>query len=140
MATKKKEVTKKIVMTEENGENIYEIVYDNGDRYEGKCCSKREVPHGSGVYYFKTGETYKGEINYGVLSGFAEISLLHNESYIGQYHNNFPNGLGTWFGLNGYRYTGDFKDGIKHGSCIEEMFANGDKFEGIYKNGERKSG
>ena len=59
---------------------------------------------------------------------------------MGEYNDNFPNGIGTWKSANGYVYNGHFKNGYKHGKCIEETFPNGDTFVGFYDMGEIKEG
>ena len=45
-------------------------------------------------------------------------------------------GEGILRSANGDRYKGRFKQGLKHGKCIE-ILADGTRFEGYYNEGER---
>lgn len=68
------------------------------------------------------------------------------EKYIGQWHDNFQNGMGIhiWYESKGEqkylrnRYVGEWKNGFRHGYGVF-FYANGGKYEGMweqnYKNG-----
>ena len=56
--------------------------------------------------------------------------------YEGEYKNQIPNGLGTFYSdeKDDFKYTGQFKDGKFHGQGVLTK-GNGDSYQGEYKNG-----
>lgn len=101
----------------------------------------------SGLCYYKnfvflgstqTKDWYEGELLNNKFHGKG--SYFHNEE--GQFKGDrvegqFLNGeisKGTYFFSNGSKYSGTFKDGLRHGFG-KEFIASGDSYEGIYSNG-----
>ena len=77
------------------------------------------------------------EQNYTINNINNNKELLFNDGkYVGQVVNGVAEGKGTWYGINGDRYEGDWKFNKREGKGIY-YFNNGNRYEGDYKNGIR---
>lgn len=135
------------------------------DRYEGQW--ENGLMNGSGKLYFSNGWTFDGEIKndsirgegklesdsflkkgilkeihddnkvYIVLNGSngLYIDKLNSISYVGNFIEDTLNGEGE-IRYESYTLTGNFTDNKLEGRGIIQ-FINGDRFEGIFKNGKR---
>jgi len=109
-------------------------VYENGDRYTGR--SKRDTPHGRGVYEHADGRRYEGDYFYGVREGHCVASYVNGARYVGQWKNDMRHGQGALTTKTGTRHEGQWVCGKLHGHGIE-IDVRGFRFEGSYIDGER---
>ena len=135
------------------------------DRYEGQW--KNRKMNGTGKLYFTNGWIYEGEIENDSIKGkgklesnsftkeglFIEIhddnivfialngsnglyiDKLNSITYVGNFINDKLNGEGE-IRYESYTITGNFIDNKLEGRGVIK-FINGDRFEGIFKNGKR---
>ena len=80
---------------------------------------------------------YVGQVVNGVAEGKGTWYGINGDRYEGDWKFNKREGKGIYYFNNGNRYEGDFKNGIRDGRGIG-YFKNGDKYEGEYKNGLRE--
>ena len=67
--------------------------------------------HGQGVYIFKSGELYRGDIQNGLKHGFGRFEYSDKRVYEGYWHHNNKFGMGTVFFPNGVKFHGLFQKG-----------------------------
>ena len=89
-----------------------EIVFKNGDSYEGEIA--KDQPNGTGIYKFKNKSYYQGEFKDGKFHGRGKLVDTFNELTI----------------------TGDFKLGNAQGRCKVE-YGEGISYEGEVRQGLR---
>ena len=136
------------------------INYPNGDFYEGEV-DEQGLHHGTGVMNYKKrqyenwAETqasykrYSGQWNHGVKSGKGKMEYYMNGNgvmeYFGNWENDFPNGKGNLTkhsSVTNMTYSGEWKDGLRHG--FGKYTLNWDKgtfppekYEGEWKDDKR---
>ncbi len=85
-----------------------ELLYGNGDKYIGNF--ELDEPHGKGVYIYKNGCYYDGEFVLGMACGYGKVfDQLNNITFEGEfaknkkcgfgisYKNSIPSYIGNWF-------------------------------------------
>jgi hypothetical protein len=94
--------------------------------YEGEF--KNAMPNGAGVWKIGAHTRIAGTFQSNKLNekDISEISALKEFQIIG-------NGVMEVDGDTGYRYTGSFKDMLKHGDGIQ-VYANGTRYEGTFND------
>jgi hypothetical protein len=132
--------------------------YPDGGRYEGMCSQgKRD---GQGVYYWPSGDTYrggwsndqqhgegetviasgkrlKGRWDRGKANGIFIITWPDGAQYAGSLQNGVQQGEGKLIYSNGDVYKGEFENNLKHGYGVM-TWASGARYEGQYKEGKRQ--
>ena len=122
--------------------------YTNGDKYEGDFLKGRR--HGQGVLTYANGDKYEGEWDTNLKSGIGKASFFKKGAEgalvpIGTYHGTFVKGKRSGQGLFMYpnkdRYSGEWKNGLKHGKgtyIFQEPFLKmaGNWFEGKLLTGQ----
>jgi len=69
-----------------------EILYKNGDEYNGELLNGKMSGHG--LYKFKNGSYYEGELKEGQFEGRGKlIDKLNDLVIVGQFRNGQPNGI-----------------------------------------------
>ena len=121
--------------------------------YTGEVTSVN-VPAGHGVAVFDDGSTYSGGWLAGAWSGAGVLVKADKSVYSGEFAENACNGAGVLVLADGTRFEGAFAGGVVHGAAIERlstcdlhhsaplllMFGSGDRFEGVFCDGKRKTG
>lgn len=118
-------------------EGTGQMVYDNGDIYDGGW--KNGIFSGHGIMKYRNGDIYDGEWENGERNGEGEYTWKNGGVYIGKYKNGLREGYGEFIGWTGYRetygwtgtYRGNSKDDMFEGQGIFE-FNNGDIFDGDF--------
>ncbi len=59
---------------------------------------------------------------------------LNGYKYVGEFKDGMPSGQGTLIFPDGSKYVGEFKDGMPNGQGTD-TFANGDRYVGEWRNG-----
>ena len=113
-----------------------EIVYSNGDLYDGTL--KNLLRDGTGRLIYASGDVYVGEFSQDALSGEGEYTYVNGDTYRGGFKNGVMDGEGVYTWADGSVYTGSFRDGKKDGAGVF-VWANGDRYEGGYTQ-DKKSG
>ena len=96
--------------TRKERRNKFQIVYKNGEMYQGAV--KNQKKHGLGVYRFKNGDVYRG-----------------------QYKNGEKHGEGVYQYKDGAKYQGPYVDGKRNGKGIY-ITPSGKKIEVLFMNNE----
>ena len=73
------------------------------------------------------------------------MNFANGDKYEGDFQKDNITGKGTYSGNDGSLYTGDFKEGKKHGHGIllikiyigSQLYPNKDKYEGLWENDKR---
>ena len=121
------------------------------------------IPHGQGTLTWPNGRKYVGELKYGIIHGQGTVTLpdgmkyvgdfrdgiQHSHgsltppdscnnnwrcsTYVGQFKNGKPNGLGTMILRDGTKYVGEFRDTRWHGQGTLTA-PNGRKYVGEFRN------
>jgi len=89
-----------------------EVVFKNGDRYEGELSNQQ--PHGKGTYIFRDGSHFTGEFAHGLFHGHGCL-------------------LDTFSDIS---VQGNFFEGTPQGNC-KVTYPDGSLFEGPMKMGYR---
>ena len=108
-----------------------------GGRYEGAIKGGRR--HGSGKYWWNTGDRYAGRWVNGSRTGQGRYWWANGNRYVGQFLNNQLNGRGTFYWRNGSRYVGSFANGKFHGYG-RIYWSNGARYAGQWSVGNRTDG
>jgi hypothetical protein len=116
---------------------------------DGSDTQKKTEAYGQGVRVMPDGSTYSGQWNNGLPDGRGEWRAPEPscESYIGEWKVKDPkghkiaykHGFGIQKFANGDTYEGDYKDGKFHDRG-KYTYANGDVFMGIYDSGIKVNG
>ena len=139
-------------------DNCIGIINHNNGRYEGNF--KNNKKHGSGSYYFTSGDRFIGDYKNGdVISGsyiyksgqrftgkFTKkgspafgteryVGKWNGDKYVGNFNNWKRHGQGTYFYKNGDKHFGEWKKGKRHGIGTY-TFKNGKIKKGIWENGK----
>ena len=117
-------------------DNIYRVSYDKGgladDLYIGEINGDYEK-HGTGIYFYKSGDIYFGNFLNGDNTGSGMFLWSTGDSYSGQMENGRRNGEGVLKWSDGESYTGIFTDNMKNGYGVN-IFSDGSVYEGDYSN------
>lgn len=124
-----KEITKTVVL---NGKSTTFccITWENGSTYEGEIINMKF--NGFGLLNHYTGYSIRGHFVDGRVQGTAEYTR-GKISYVGDWHNNVPQGHGVERVDGLFSYEGTFIDGIKHGKGKMKIENKG-KYEGDFKH------
>lgn len=87
------------------------IVTDNYT-YDGDIVDG--VAHGNGVYYYKNGDQYTGEVKYNKLDGFGTYNYRSGARYVGFFSYGKIHGIGT-FEDSYHIYKGTWRNSKRHG-------------------------
>ena len=99
-----------------------EVVFKNGDRYEGEL--KDDQPDGKGVYNFQDGSRYTGHFEKGLFHGNGKlIDTFSDVTITGQFVTGIANGLCKVVYSDGSIYEGKMKDGYREGQGTLEFGA-----------------
>ncbi len=116
--------------------------FANFNQYVGEF--KDGQYNGQGTLTYANGDKYVGEFKYGKKNGQGTLTFASGAKYVGEYKDDKRNGQGTITWADGDKYVGEFKDGKRNGYGYFFDGANdkykGDKFFGVFENGEQKAG
>ena len=68
----------------ESNDNAKEFIFDNGDKYRGEY-NDEGIMHGNGIYTFKNGNMYVGELKMGVFEGKGKLIYKNGDFYEGNW-------------------------------------------------------
>lgn len=106
----------------------YIVVQQEG--YVSECIE------GKGIYKYKNGDIYEGELDNGTLHGIGTYKYASGHIYTGEYKFNMRYGKGIFIYPSGDIYEGEWKNDTKHGKgCVK--YACGNIYEGNYMNGKK---
>jgi hypothetical protein len=130
-----------------SGYGVY--VFDSGEKYVGNW--KNSKRNGQGINYWINKSTYDGEWKDDLKHGYGTLTSPTGEKKTGFWENgtykgtniaksgcvsgNCQNGSGTFIYTNGDKYEGLFKNGIIDGQGTY-TYVNGDYYTGELKNGK----
>ncbi len=102
------------------------------------------MKHGTGVYFFDTGDYYTGEWQDDIIHGTGTYvwgkNKWYGHKYEGEFRKGIRNGKGKMHYPNGAIYMGNWVNNFKHGSGFILWMKgrwNGYKFLGEFKEGKR---
>jgi len=98
----------------DSNENVKEFIFDNGDKYRGEY-NDEGVMHGNGIYTFKNGNMYVGELKMGVFEGKGKLIYKNGDFYEGNWLDDNKEGVGKFTYANGNIYEGNFRLGYMEG-------------------------
>jgi hypothetical protein len=112
---------------------------EDGSRSKGQWNGKEQL-HGIGEIIFANGDFFEGEFKDGKKNGHGKWTFATGTVFEGEYKDGKKHGHGKWTFANGDVFEGDvfegeFKDGKENGHC-KWTYANGTVFEGEYKDGK----
>ncbi len=114
------------------------IDYGEGEKYIGEFSKGKE--NGKGKLYHKDGTEEEVQFTDGVRARKSQtITPVVEKPTEGCVNGDCENGTGTYIFPSGNKYTGQFKNYTREGNGIAWM-ANGDRFEGIFRNNEFAAG
>lgn len=106
--------------------------FDEGE-YTGELLDG--LPHGKGIFKYKTGDQYEGEFRQGLKEGNGIFKNKEGE-YDGFWKDNKRNGHGKYIFKNGDIFMGEFKSDMFNGQGIL-LYSNGNKTIGTWENNKR---
>lgn len=122
------------------GENLYRIVYSNGDVYEGQMAGLQRS--GQGKLTYNGGDVYEGAFYADKLHGEGLFVYSSGDTYKGHFSSGKKSGLGTytWMGEDGApaaTYTGAFAADKRNGYGV---FTSADNtvYKGYFVNDKRE--
>lgn len=118
----------------DSNENVKEFIFDNGDKYRGEY-NDEGVMHGNGIYTFKNGNMYVGELKMGVFEGKGKLIYKNGDFYEGNWLDDNKDGLGKFTYANGNIYEGNFRLGYMEGKG-KLSISNGNIYIGEFENGK----
>mmetsp|Transcript_23302 Transcript_23302/g.20677 ORF Transcript_23302/g.20677 Transcript_23302/m.20677 type:complete len:259 (+) Transcript_23302:59-835(+) len=132
---------------EEQREYVIRLPSEGGFSYTGQVLKSTEVKEGKGVLKYPDLSVFYGHFNNNIATGSGRLILSTGDVYEGEWRQ-FPNledifkplksilhGQGTFLKfISGY-YTGEWKQGRKHGFG-KEIFEDGSQYSGYYEEGE----
>ncbi|HZW19937.1 protein kinase domain-containing protein [Noviherbaspirillum sp.] len=110
------------------------IVWDNGDRYEGRLVKGSK--EGRGQFTWANGQRYTGDWAGDVPNGKGVLRFANGNRYEGEVRNGEPHGQGTIRFPSGDVYTGGWMKGKHHGQG-KYTWANGTYWEGEFRDGAK---
>ena len=93
-----------------------QIRFKNGNQYIGEFLNG--IIEGEGIFLWKDGVSYKGSFLSNKIMGVGTYQWPDGSIYTGEVHNGLREGKGTFktqAGKEQIIYTGDWKEGLKHG-------------------------
>ena len=105
--------------------------FENGNTYDGEMVYG--IPHGKGLMKFSGGDEYLGEFIKGKMHGKGAILLVNGDSYHGQWQEGEAHGDGTYRKSDGSNFSGKFKNGMREGKAIM-TWKNGDTLKGTWQD------
>ena len=116
-----------------------EIIYENGDIYNGQTLNDKK--HGQGIMKYANGNVYDGSWNNDKRHGQGTITFNNDDVYEGEWKDDNIDGQGTMTFHYGDNYEGEWNDFYQYGQGTMK-YANGDNYEGNwindFKNGPGK--
>ena len=103
-----------------------QIKFKNGNQYIGEISNG--IIDGEGMFLWKDGVSYKGSFVSNSIEGKGCYEWPDSSIYQGEVKNSLRHGKGTFktsAGKEQISYTGDWKDGLKHGYGEMTYLANG---------------
>jgi hypothetical protein len=85
---------------------------------------------------YGNGNTYRGEIKYGSMSGVGTMIYANGDKYSGQFSDNTIQGQGKFVFAIGGGYIGEWKYNKPHGKGIETYTDGRQPSEGFFENGK----
>lgn len=101
-----------------------QLRFKNGNQYAGDISNG--IIEGEGVFLWKDGVSYKGGFVNNTMEGHGTYEWPDGSTYVGSIRNGLRDGTGTFKSSAGKElivYTGDWKEGLKHGHG-EMTYAN----------------
>jgi hypothetical protein len=120
------------VDTFKTGVGIY--FFKDGGLYRGEILNGKY--YGKGEYQFKNGNRYDGQWRDDQMHGPGVFYYTDGSRYEGQFVNGKKNGKGNFYFSTGDIYIGDWKDDLKNGNGVI-YHANGDRYEGQFVNDKK---
>lgn len=112
--------------------------YNKREFYRGNW--QKGVMSGKGLEQFEDGSKYEGEFENGLKHGKGSLSFLDGTYYLGEFKKNKLGGYGVQEGVN-FRYVGEWKDNIMHGTGRCDFFSDAkvltESYIGQYDHGVR---
>ena len=124
--------TNNIKLIQEPKIKIQKVIFEEGD-YTGEILDG--LPHGKGIFKYRTGDLYEGEFRLGLREGNGLFKNKEGE-YEGFWKKNKKNGHGKYIFNNGDIYMGEFKCDMFNGQGIL-LYSNGNKTIGTWENNKR---
>ena len=88
------------------------LIFDDGSVYTGPFNDK-ELPHGSGINTFSSGNRYQGEFVNGRQHGFGTLFMPDGQRYEGNWDSGKQHGKGKQFNIKGKAFDMEFTMGAK---------------------------
>ena len=105
--------------------------FDNGNTFDGEMAYG--IPNGKGLMKFKGGDEYLGDFKEGKMHGKGAILLANGDSYHGDWANGEAEGEGTYKKKDGSSFIGTFKKGMRQGKGVV-TWKNGDTLKGEWED------
>ena len=107
---------------------------DGAPEYEGDW--ENGYYHGKGKRYYENGDVYEGDFRLGKRHGKGTYSYKCGSCYEGSWKEDLFDGKGVYTAKDGtVIYTGEFKQGAKHGPCGKLAMKKGERYEGGFYYG-----
>jgi predicted aspartyl protease len=113
--------------------------FANGDNYDGEF--RLSMFNGQGTLTYAEGNNQVLELHGGSFDGRGAYLIVdgrkfvnRGDKYVGEFHDNYANGQGTYTLANGDKYVGAFRNGTFNGEGTY-TFSNGTKQAGEFMNG-----
>lgn len=113
------------------GGKIMRLNYSNG-YYDGDVNSQN-VPHGQGIFYWNSGDTYTGKWENGSMNGYGVFKSQVGDRYEGYFVNGERHGRGQYVRSAGDVYIGDWKNNKRNGNG-KEIHPDGSYYDGEWKD------
>ncbi|TGM46328.1 hypothetical protein [Leptospira vanthielii] len=102
-----------------DGENCrngkFQVIYDNGDRFDGEFFE--DIKHGYGIYYYSNGDVFEGEYQFGYKEGPGVYRYANGDKYIGLYSKGKRQGLGKYLYCDGLILDGYWENNHLQGNA-----------------------
>lgn len=85
---------------------------------------------------YLSGQTYQGEMEFGLLHGQGKLNFPDGASYEGQFRHDSMQGQGEMNLPNGVKYTGSFRVNQRHGEGVMEVPSKEWKYRGEWSQGK----
>jgi len=122
---------------------LVHILHENGDVFDGPIVLANNgeyVPHGRGIYKWRSGAVYEGQYDHGLKNGLGSYRYPNGTIYRGSWKNGVKSGPGTITYTNGDKFSGTFADDRKNGKGSYTYASTGAQLMGEWQLGEVVSG
>ncbi len=120
--------------------SIQKITFANGDVYTNPSVDSDLQKVGTtGVYQFKDGSTYTGELKDFKPNGHGVLSYPNGDTCEGTFEDGLFKDRGIFTHANGDKYSGEFSNYKLNGQGVIR-YANGNIFDGEFKEGQFQRG